>query len=77
MAASLLDRIPIDEIGAEARQIRAGRALLTVLAAVLFGIGWLAAKTVTGSWLAVTWSVAAVKVGWREGRRGAVIRGAA
>jgi hypothetical protein len=77
MAASLLDRIPVDEISVEARQIHFGRAVLTLIAAVLFGAGWLAAKTVTGLWLAATWSVAALRVGWREGRRGAVSRGAA
>lgn len=83
MAASLLERIPLDEISVQARQARPGRAALTVIAAVLFGLGWLAAKVLTGLWLALVWSAVAVKVGWQAGRagtgsrRGAVSRGAA
>lgn len=73
--ATVLSRVPVDEISAEARQMRPGRAVLTVIAALFFGLGWLAAKLVTGTWLALTWSAAAVKVGWQEGRRSAVSRG--
>jgi hypothetical protein len=73
---TVLQRLDLDLISEEARAVHPGRALLIVLAAVFFGIGWLAAKTVTGAWLAITWSLAAVKVGWRSGREG-VSRGAA
>jgi len=65
---AVLDSIPIDRINREAREVDAGRALLTVLAAVLFAVGWLAAKTVGVVWLTLAWSATAVKVGWREGR---------
>ncbi len=73
MATALLERIPVEEIGVQARQARPGRAVLTVIAAVFFGLGWCAAKSV----LAVSWACVAVREGWREGRRGAVSRGAA
>lgn len=65
---ALLERVPVDRITAEAREIHPGRALLTVIAAVLYGIGWVAAKTVAVVWLAVAWSYAAVKVGWSDAR---------
>lgn len=71
--ATVLSRVPVDEITAEARQSHPGRTLLTVIAAVFYLIGWLAGRTV----LAVAWCATAVKVGWQEGRRGAVSRGAA
>lgn len=83
MAASLLERIPVEEITVQAREARPGRAALTVVAAVLFGAGWLAARLLTGAWLALVWSGTAVRVGWQAGRaeagvrRGAVSRGAA
>lgn len=73
---AILSRVPVDQIGSEARRIRLGRTLLTVLAAVFFTAGFAAAKVVTGAWLAFTWSAAAAKVGWQEGRKG-VSRGAA
>ena len=73
MAATLLERIPVEEISAQARQARPARAVLTVIAAVFFGLGWLAGRSV----LAVSWAAVAVREGWREGRQGAVSRGAA
>jgi hypothetical protein len=74
MATALLERVPVDEIGAQARDARPGRAVLTVIAAVFFALGWCAARAV----LCVAWCCVAVREGWREGRRGgAVNRGAA
>ena len=73
MAVTLAERVPVDQISAQARQARPGRAVLTVIAAVFFGLGWCAARGV----LAVSWSCVAVREGWREGRRAAVSHGAA
>lgn len=42
--------------------------ILTVLAAVLFGVGWLAGRIVWGLSIPVGWMVAAVRVGWADGR---------
>lgn len=64
MTATLLDRIPVDEITAQAREVSIGRALLTVVASVLFAIGWVAARF----FFCLAWCGVAVKVGWREGR---------
>ncbi|MBO0813679.1 MAG: hypothetical protein J2P30_00780 [Actinobacteria bacterium] len=56
----------LDAITAEARAhpVRPGRAVLTVIAAVLIGIGWTAASVC----FAASWCGAAVKLGWRDAR---------
>jgi hypothetical protein len=61
---AVLDRIPVDQITAEARQVNVGRSLLALLALIPFIVGWVAAAIVT----AVAWVWAAVKAGWREVR---------
>lgn len=66
--ASVVDRVPTAEIRVQAQQVHLGRALLTLLAGLLYAVGWLAGKTVTVGALVVLWSAAAVKVGWREAR---------
>ena len=65
---AVLDRVPVDRITVEARQVEIGRTLLTLLAGLFFVLGWLAAKLVNVVWFAVAWSWTAAKVGWKEGR---------
>lgn len=65
----VLERVPVEQINREARQVRFWRTTLTLIAGLLFGVGWLAAKVFTGLWLVLAWSATAVKVGWQEGRR--------
>lgn len=64
---ALAERVPVARISAEAREIRFGPAVLTLLAGVLFGLGWLAAKACAVAWAALTWTFAAVRIGWQEG----------
>jgi hypothetical protein len=66
---ALTERIPVEEISARAHEVRFGRTVLTVIAAVFFGIGWIIAK----AWLAVAWCAVAVRVGWQEGRSGTAV----
>lgn len=61
---SLAERVPVDRISAEAREVRFARTVLVLIAAFFFGVGWLAGKT----WLAVAWAATAVKLGWQEAR---------
>jgi hypothetical protein len=68
MTTSVLDRIDLDAISEQARQVRFWRTVLTVIAGVLFGAGWLVAKLFGVLWLAAAWSAVAVREGWREGR---------
>lgn len=65
---AVLDRVPLDRITAEARAISFARTMLTVIAGILFGLGWVVAKTVKGVWFVAAWTFAAVRVGWREAR---------
>lgn len=71
---AVLERVPVGRISAEAREIRFGPAVLTLLAGALFGLGWLAAKVCAVAWATLTWTFAAVRIGWQEGmaRREAV-----
>jgi hypothetical protein len=65
----LLDTDRLDRITAEARKVEFGRTVLTVLAAILFGVGWLTARAFGLSWLSLAWAVTAVRLGWQEGRK--------
>jgi hypothetical protein len=65
----LLDRVPVDRIRDEAREIHVGRVLLSLLVGFFWLLGWLAGKVVLG----VQFCAAAVKVGWLEAR-GAELR---
>ncbi|MGH3859219.1 hypothetical protein [Actinokineospora sp.] len=61
---TVLDRVPVDQITAEARQVDAGRVVLSMIAAVFFAVGWTAGTAVT----AAAWCCLAVKAGWLEAR---------
>lgn len=63
---AVLDRVPLDKITAEARAISFVRTLLTLIAGVLFAVGWVAAKSCKVLWFVGAWTFAAVRVGWRE-----------
>lgn len=62
----LAERFDVDRISAEARQVELGRSLLTILAAVLYALGWLLAKVVIVLWLIVAWTFTAIRLGWRD-----------
>lgn len=77
MSVLTLDRVAARraELDPAAAARRAGRALLTALAAVLFALGWLAGRTVTLAVAAARlvaavalWCAAAMALGWREAR---------
>lgn len=64
MALSMADRVPLDRIEDRARAARPGRTVLVVIAACLFGLGWVAFKACAWSWLAAAWCGSAVIEGW-------------
>lgn len=66
---AVLDRVPVDRISAEAKDIHFWRTVLTGIAGLLYGLGWITAKTFTVLWLAMVWVGAAVKVGWQDARK--------
>jgi hypothetical protein len=65
---TVLERIPLEAIDERARAADPGRAAATVIAAVLFGTGWLAARALSLAWISLAWSVSAVAEGWAAGR---------
>lgn len=57
--------VTLDRVGAQAREVHVGRALLAVLVALFWSIGWLARKAV----LAVAYMAVAVRTGYRDAGR--------
>lgn len=62
----MLQQATVDLIREEARALTPVRSLLTLIAAMLFGLGWCVAKAFGVVWLGIAWSLAAVKVGWKS-----------
>ena len=67
----------VESITEQAREVHAGRVLLTLIAALFFGLGWIVAKTCAVAWLAIAWCAVATREGWREARKPKVSRAAA
>jgi hypothetical protein len=68
MAASLLERVPVDGITAQARQVRFWRTVGSALAWLLLALGFVTARLLSTLWLGAAWCAVAVRAGWREGR---------
>lgn len=66
---AVLDRVPVDRISAEVKDIQFWRTVLTGIAGLLYGLGWVVGKTFTVLWLAMVWVGIAVKVGWQDARK--------
>jgi hypothetical protein len=64
----LVDRFQVEEITRQARDIHPLRTLLTWLAALLFGVGWLLCRTFQVLWLAGAWAFVAARSGWRAAK---------
>ena len=65
---TLSERIPVDDITAQAKQVHFWRSVLTVIAACLFGLGWIAFRFFAVTWFAAVWCGCAVREGWREAK---------
>lgn len=66
---AVLDRVPVGDIQTRAAEIDPAKLLLALLALPFLVLGWVAAKVWQVLWLIVSWSVAAVQVGWVEARK--------
>lgn len=58
---AILDRIPVDKVTRQAAEVRTGHALLSVIAAFFYGIGWLAGRVVP----CLMWCAFAMREGFR------------
>lgn len=59
---ALLDRVPVDQITTQARQVRFGETVLRLLAFLLISLG----RIVGYLWLVPVWCCLAVRTGWRD-----------
>lgn len=66
---TILDRVPVERITAQAREVHAGKTLMTLVAGLFFVIGWVAFRVVAVVWLAMVWCAVATREGWRESRK--------
>jgi hypothetical protein len=71
---AFFDQVLVEKITTQARDVHFGRVVLTAVAAVLFGLGWITARAFGVLWLVLVWAAVAVKVGWSEGRKSAPAR---
>ena len=58
----------LERIDAEARSYRFRRAALTLVAAILFSVGWLIGIAFRAVWIVLAWAWAAAVVGFRMAR---------
>ena len=61
---TLAERVPVDEISAQAKQAQPGRVLITLILGFFFMAGWIAGKL----WFGAADCVVAFRVGYRAGR---------
>lgn len=59
---TVLERVDVNRITVEARQVRFGETLLRLIAFLLISLG----KTAGYCWLVPVWCSLAVREGWRE-----------
>ena len=60
---TVMDRVPVEQITADAREVHFGRALVTAVAAIFFAIGWITGRSL----FAAKFCALAVRYGYREG----------
>jgi hypothetical protein len=62
---AITEQIPMQEIQAEAEQVRFGRMIATLITALFVGIGW----CIGASWYGLRHLGVAVRYGYRQGAR--------
>jgi hypothetical protein len=65
---TMLDRVPVDQITREAREVHFTRTMLTVLAGLFWLLGFGVAKAFGAAWFALAWVAVAVLAGWTDAR---------
>lgn len=63
---AVLDAVPVERITTRAAEMDPVRFALALLAFPLLALGWVARKTWMVLWAVVSWSAAAVLVGWES-----------
>lgn len=65
---TMLDRVPVQRITTEAREVHFRRTALTLLAGLFWSLGWSVGKAFTAVWLALAFVAVAVRIGWSDAR---------
>lgn len=65
----MLDATALERIQVQAKEIDPVKAILAIVAAIPYVIGWVIAKVFAAVWLVVSWAIAAGKVGWQDARK--------
>jgi hypothetical protein len=60
----LLERVPVDRITREAREVHFWRTVLTLVAGLFWLLGWSVGKM----WLSMAFAITAVRLGWSDAR---------
>jgi hypothetical protein len=71
--AVTLERVPLSDLSAQARDVRFGETLLRVIAFLLICVG----RVLGYAWLVPVWCFLAVRTGWRDVHPPKVTRGPA
>jgi len=62
---SVLDRVPLERIGEQARDVHLGATLLRLVTGLFLLIGWV----IWGVFFALRWGYAAVKIGFQDAEK--------
>jgi hypothetical protein len=65
---TVAERVPLDRIEQRARAAHPGRTILTVIATLLFALGWVVYKAFALAWFGLAWCGSAVAEGWITAR---------
>ncbi len=65
---TVTQHLDVASISEQARQVRFWHTVGSVVATVLFVIGWSAFKLFSIAWFCCAWSAVAVREGWREAK---------
>lgn len=79
MVERVAERVPYEGIRAQAREVKPGRTLAALVAAVFYAIGWMARGVVKvlalvlggifgGLWYGMAFTGVAIREGWRQGQ---------
>lgn len=71
----MLERIDLDRVTVEAHQIDIGRTLLTVVVGFFWLLGFVVGKVSIAVVAGITFSVAAMRIGWQDAHKGSMKTG--
>lgn len=59
----------LERIRTGAREVDPVKVMLTIVAAIPYALGWIAAKVCLAAWRVLSWMATAARVGWQEARK--------